>query len=272
MHLFYNIIRIVELILLVTISVLVVHIIYISDDNATLIGNLNMCAVGFLWLFPISIPVTTCVVISLIKSVFQFKKNYNKLILGFHLFNIFAIPFMLLILPSTDEPTAHEMAENFRNHNQEMGRMVTLVEKYVGDEGGFIYKKVNGKILELSIKNGDKWVHKEKIESHWSTGKPLAGFSLHKLHTLDAYMQAANVQGIEFFKFKDELSYSILFRRWGCADFVYKIYRSDNLAKKERVSFKQSKAFIWFNDTIALVRYGIYPGNGKFADYEKFID
>ncbi len=270
MQLFYNIIRIVELILLVTISILIVHIIYVSNDSATLIGNLNIFAVGVVWLFPISIPVATCVLISLIKSVFQFKITFNKLILGIHLFNIFVIPLMLLILPSTGEPTAHAMAENIRNHNQEIRRMVNLVEKYVGDDGGLVYEKVNGKILKLSIRTGGKWVHKEDIEALWSTGKPIVGISLNKLHILDAYMQAANVQGIEFLK--EEQSYSILFRRWGCTDFVYKIYRSDDLAKKEREEFKHGKAFIWFNDTIAFVHYGIYPGNGKFVDYEKFVD
>ena len=75
--------------------------------------------------------------------------------------------------------------------------MVNLVEKYVGDDGGLVYEKVNGKILKLSIRTGGKWVHKEDIEALWSTGKPIVGISLNKLHILDAYMQAANVQGIE---------------------------------------------------------------------------
>ena len=95
---------------------------------------------------------------------------------------------MLLILPSTGEPTAHAMAENIRNHNQEIRLMVNLVEKYVGDDGGLVYEKVNGKILKLSIRTGGKWVHKEDIEALWSTGKPIVGISLNKLHILDAYM------------------------------------------------------------------------------------
>lgn len=263
------IIRVLELILLISISVFVIHALCISGDRETLIHNLNKYAVGLFWLLPISISLLVCVFVSLINS-FHLKSGYNRIVLGIYLFNIFSMPITLLVLPPTSEPTAHAMAENLRAHTKEMRRMVDLVDNYMGDDVvGFVYENINGNILELSIRIGGKWMHLKEISELWQNGKSVGGISLQKLQVLDGYMRAANVQGIDFCK--EEPSFSILFRRWGDIDFEYKIYRNKNAAKKERDTYKLDKSAVWFNDTIAFVRYGIYPGGGEFVDYEQFL-
>lgn len=99
MRLFGIILRIVELILLISISVLIVCVLWTCEDKATLTDCLSESAVGLFWLFPITIPIAACLLVSLfvslIKSV-KTKNVYNKFIFGIHLFNIFVIPYVLI--------------------------------------------------------------------------------------------------------------------------------------------------------------------------------
>ena len=57
MRLFGIILRIVELILLISISVLVICVLWTCEDKATLTDCLSESAVGLFWLFPITIPI-----------------------------------------------------------------------------------------------------------------------------------------------------------------------------------------------------------------------
>ena len=57
MRLFGIILRIVELILLISISVLVVCVLWTCEDKATLTDCLSESAVGLFWLFPACLPV-----------------------------------------------------------------------------------------------------------------------------------------------------------------------------------------------------------------------
>lgn len=271
MRLFGIILRIVELILLISISVLVVCVLWTCEDKATLTDCLSVSAVGLFWLFPITIPIAVCLLVSLfvslIKSV-KTKNVYNKFIFGIHLFNIFVIPLTFLFLPSSGEPpTAQAMADNYYKHAEEMKCLVELIEDYVGNDGGIDYTNVNGKILALSIKSGGKWIHQKEINAQWQKGKTVAGISRHKLDVLDAYMHAANVQGVNSC---DIRSISLLFRRYGYTKSVYEIYRSKDIAITD--SYRQSNSYILFNDTIAFVYYGVYPGNSGFPDYKQFTD
>lgn len=271
MRLFGIILRIVELILLISISVLVVCVLWTCEDKATLTDCLSESAVGLFWLFPITIPIAACLLVSLfvslIKSV-KTKNVYNKFIFGIHLFNIFVIPLTFLFLPSSGEPpTAQAMADNYYKHAEDMKCLVELIEDYVGNDGGIDYTNVNGKILALSIKSGGKWIHQKEINAQWQKGKTVAGISRHKLDVLDAYMHAANVQGINSC---DRRSISLLFRRYGYTKSVYEIYRSKDIAITD--SYRQSNSYILFNDTIAFVYYGVYPGNSGFPDYKQFTD
>lgn len=145
--------------------------------------------------------------------------------------------------------------------------LVELIEDYVGNDGGIDYTNVNGNILALSIKSGGKWIHQKEINAQWQKGKTVAGISRHKLDVLDAYMHAANVQGVYSC---DRLSISLLFRRYGYTKSVYEIYRSKDIAITD--SYRQSNSYILFNDTIAFVYYGVYPGNSGFTDYKQFTD
>lgn len=271
MRLFGIILRIVELILLISISVLIVCVLWTCEDKATLTDCLSESAVGLFWLFPITIPIAACLLVSLfvslIKSV-KTKNVYNKFIFGIHLFNIFVIPLTFLFLPSSGEPpTAQAMADNYYKHAEEMKCLVELIEDYVGNDGGIDYTNVNGKILALSIKSGGKWIHQKEINAQWQKGKTVAGISRHKLDVLDAYMHAANVQGVNSC---DRRSISLLFRRYGYTKSVYEIYRSKDIAITD--SYRQSNSYILFNDTIAFVYYGVYPGNSGFPDYKQFTD
>lgn len=131
MRLFGIILRIVELILLISISVLVVCVLWTCEDKATLTDCLSESAVGLFWLFPITIPIAACLLVSLfvslIKSV-KTKNVYNKFIFGIHLFNIFVIPLTFLFLPSSGEPpTAQAMADNYYKHAEDMKCLVELI-------------------------------------------------------------------------------------------------------------------------------------------------
>ena len=88
----------------------------------------------------------------------------------------------------------------------------------------------------------------KEINAQWQKGKTVAGISRHKLDVLDAYMHAANVQGVNSC---DRRSISLLFRRCGYTKSVYEIYRSKEIAITD--SYRQSNSHILFNDTIAFL-------------------
>ena len=180
MRLFGIILRIVELILLISISVLVVCVLWTCEDKATLTDCLSESAVGLFWLFPITIPIAACLLVSLFVSLIKLVKTknvYNKFIFGIHLFNIFVIPLTFLFLPSSGEPpTAQAMADNYYKHAEEMKCLVELIEDYVGNDGGIDYTNVNGKILTLSIKSGGKWIHQKRLMPNGKKAKPWQGY------------------------------------------------------------------------------------------------
>lgn len=115
MKLFTKILRITirffELIILLSISVFIIHEISVCNDRPTLCDDINMVVVILLWIFPISIPLSICIFVSLIKS-FSLKTIYTKIIFVIHQFNIVSILLLMAILPNSTEPTAKKMAEN----------------------------------------------------------------------------------------------------------------------------------------------------------------
>ena len=72
-----------------------------------------MNIVGYAWLFPISLPLIICVIISFFISL-RIKNRYRKIVFGIHIFNISLIPLFLIFLPGAEEPTAKMMSENFK--------------------------------------------------------------------------------------------------------------------------------------------------------------
>lgn len=261
------VIRFLELVLILSMSVFIIYIIYGSEDRATLIDCIDEYAVCMAFLFPISIPLAVCGAISLIGSI-SLKTVYAKFVFGIHMFNILAIPLMLLILPSNDEPTAQMMAENLNSRHEEFVHLIDSIDVLIGDNDGFAYRRLGGEIEELSVRHGNEWFKKNRVEAVWTKNRDLYGFSQDKQHAIDALMEAANIQGIYFIK--EEQDYSYLFKQWGHRDFVYRIYKSRDKARSDYEIRGQEKSYIRFNDTVAFVCSGGYPGNGAFADYERF--
>lgn len=80
MRLFGIILRIVELILLISISVLIVCVLWTCEDKATLTDCLSVSAVGLFWLFPITIPIAVCLLVSLFVSLISQSKQRTFII------------------------------------------------------------------------------------------------------------------------------------------------------------------------------------------------
>lgn len=78
MRLFGIILRIVELILLISISVLVVCVLWTCEDKATLTDCLSESAVGLFWLFPITIPIANCRLPACLPVCLPNKVSQNK--------------------------------------------------------------------------------------------------------------------------------------------------------------------------------------------------
>lgn len=149
-----------------------------------------------------------------------------------------------------------------------MSNLIDLVDSLANDIEGMKYAIDKGKIQDISIKIGGRWLQKKEIETLWNQGKPVLGVTPYKLHLLNSRLLAANAQGIYFDN--EEPSRSFLYCKWGKIDFVYKIYTSKDAIKRDEESQKNDRSYIIFNDTIAFVRFGIYPSNGHFKDYEQF--
>ena len=263
MRMFYIIIRVLEILLLFSILGFFIFLLCVCEDRVTLKDSVCEYAVGLLWLFPISIPLLACVIFSFVKSI-TFKSRYSKFIFLIHVLNIIILPFSSLFLPNPPEPTAKLMAENFQSHTKEISRLVNYVDSLVGDKGGFTYEINYGKPPIMSIKQGKQWLHQDDIYAIWAQNKEVAGISKSDVCVVDSLLQAANVQGVDCIK--DDMSFSILFRQWGKSQFRYTICR----AKFSQIE-KGYKCFIHFNDSVSFERYGIYPGNGSFVDYDQFI-
>ena len=261
------IIRFLELVLLITISVYLVYFAYISEDWATLQGYLNINFVGLVWLFPISAPLAVCVLISLINSI-SLKGLYRKVVFGIHVFNILFIPFVSQILPKPKEPTAQLMADNYNQHRKEFQQLKEAVRDLVMDDMGIDYEVKGGKVETFGIQceNGE-WV-KIKDAADLKKKNPLTKITPIQLRNIERYMKAANVQGITAYNYEQEVS--LLFARWGLRKFEYVLYFSRDAAEQDKSAYGGSRSYIMLNDSITFVTDGIYPGGGEFCDYEQF--
>lgn len=261
------ILRFLELVLLLSVSFFIVYEISVCDNRISFLDDMSHTFVGMLWLFPISIPLIVCVLTSLVNSM-SLKTIYAKVIFCIHLFNILSPCLIILILPSEDEPTANMMAQNYRTHQKEISNLIECVDSLSNEMGGFEFVIVDNKISKLSIKKGNRWINKEQVEALWRKGEAAAGFTPNQSHKLSMYLQSANIKGV--FTDPIEPSRLLLYQQWGKTDFFYKIYKSNSVMKRDKATYLNDKSFILFNDTIAFVRYGVYPGNGAFKDYDLF--
>lgn len=260
-------IRFLELILILSISFYVVREMLICNDRPTLFDDISIVVVTILWLFPISIPLTICVIMSLIKSC-RLKTLYAKMIFIIHLFNILSFLFLIMLPPNATEPTAQKMADNIDSHTKEMMNLINYVDSLANDCEGIEYVIINGKIRELSVKSEGEWIKKDGIETMWVDGRTVAGVTPYKLQVIDTLLRAANLQGVFFDN--ETCSKLFLYYRCGKTDFAYKIYKSKDAVKNDAESYVSDRSFIIFNDSIAFVRLGFYPSNGSFKDYEQF--
>lgn len=261
------ILRFLELVLLLSVSFFIVYEISVCDNRISFLDDMSHTFVGMLWLFPISIPLIVCVLTSLVNSM-SLKTIYAKVIFCIHLFNILSPCLIILILPSEDEPTANMMVQNYRTHQKEISNLIGCVDSLSKEMGGFEFVIVDNKISKLSIKKGNRWINKEQVEALWRKGEAAAGFTPNQSHKLSMYLQSANIKGV--FIDPIEPSRLLLYQQWGKTDFFYKIYKSNSVMKRDKATYLNDKSFILFNDTIAFVRYGAYPGNGAFKDYDLF--
>lgn len=258
-----------ELILLVSISVFFIYAIYISDDRQSLKDFISMSLLGLVWLFPISIPLAIFLLFSFFKSL-SLKTLYKKIVFGFHLFNIITIPFALLFLSGIDEPTAQMMADNLKTHYDEIECLIVKVEFITNNNGGIYFEKKKDNNYEMSIFKDGKWLNHKEIEILCDQDESFTGFTQQNLFTIDKLMQSCHIQRID--KYQNDPIIYLQYEKWGYSRYVYAIYRSNDTAKKDYKEFGNDKSFIIYNDTIAFIRYGCFPGNGTFCDYKQFTN
>lgn len=253
--------------LLLAISGLVIHAIHLSNDSVSLWNHVQVNTVGILWLFPISIPVGICIVLSLIKSL-SLKTFYNKIVFSLHLFNICAIPIASVFLPDCEEPTIKMMAENYKLHQRDFMSLEKSVNILVKANIGIDYQDKHGNVVLCSIQTKDgKWHSLNEFKTLYAEKKIPATLAV-QLRNISKCIKASNLQGALYSNMENKLT--LFYSQYGLSTFVYVIYFSEDVAHREYAAFGNTKSYYKFNESTAFVRDGVYPGTGAFSDFEQF--
>lgn len=254
------ILHILELVLLLAISAPIIYTVSICSDSETLKDTIQMNIVGYAWLFPISLPLIICVIISFFISL-RMKNRYRKIVFGIHIFNISLIPLFLIFLPGVEEPTAKMMSENFKANYKDFMKMIEFSDSIVKHDGYLIYEIKEDSIRNIQFKYGAESISLEGKELYEKEGFPF------DLSLIDSVIGASKLIGVEVGLESD--IYSFLFRKYGEKKYIYRIYRSEESVINESKQY-DGKNYILYNDTVAFVKYGVFPGNGEFVDYKQF--
>jgi hypothetical protein len=266
--------RVIEILLILSVTVGILSIGLSSHDNAEMGGLLSPCIVVIAWMWFISLPLFVIYAVSFIRSIPPIS-IYKKIVLSLHILNVVLWVLFYLFLPKPNPCDAALMEKHFMNHHDDMYDLVKYVRNTLDDSCSIVLHYRNDEVVEFKI-IGKKRDYKEckEIENEHKLDTILhsVGLSVRKLKEIQGKMHKAGVIGIEIDKTSESqwIGKSILLFRWyGVNRYQYALY-DHPMTEKERHEVLSLHQFILYNDSVVFESYGGYPGGRGFPDKDKF--
>ena len=268
--------RMIEMLLILSVTAGVVSIGCESHDNAEMWGQLSPCIVAFAWMWFITLPLFIIYVISFIRSIPPVS-IYKKVVLSLHILNVVLWILFYIFLPKPDPCDAALMEKHYKTHHNDMYDLVKYVRGSLDDSCSIVLQYRNDEIVEFTIGNR-RWTKKLKgieNESELDTKLHSVGLSMQKLKVIQGKMRKAGVIGVEIDKNPISVWMAgesiLLFRWYGVNKYQFGLY-DHPMTEKEKDVVLRLHQFILYNDSVVFESYGGYPGGRGFPDRKEFIN
>ena len=266
--------RVIEILLILSVTVGILSIGLSCHDNAEMGGLLSPCIVAFAWMWFISLPLFVIYVASFIRSIPPVS-IYKRIVLSLHILNVVLWVLFYLFLPKPNPCDAALMEKHFMNHHDDMYDLVKYVRNTLDDSCSIVLHYRNDEVVEFKIigKKRDYMECKE-IENEHKLDAILhsVGLSVRQLKEIQGKMHKAGVIGIEIDKnpvFQWTNKSILLFRWYGVNRYQYALY-DHPMTKRERDDVLRLHQHILYNDSVVFESYGGYPGGRGFPDKDVF--
>ena len=265
--------RVIEILLILSVTIGILIIGLSSHDNAEMGGLLSPCIVAIVWMWFISLPLFVIYIASIIRSI-PSVSIYKKIVLSLHILNVALWVLFYIFLPKPNPCDAALMEEHYRNHHAEMYDLVKYERNALDDSCSIVLHYRNDKVVEFTIGNKRDYKECKEIENEHELDTILhsVGLSVRKLKEIQSKMHKAGVIGIEIDKNPKYqwIGKSILLFRWyGVNSYQFALY-DPPMAEEEKDEVLRLHQFIIYNDSVVFESYGGYPGGRGFPDKEKF--
>ena len=268
--------RMIEMLLILSVTAGVVSIGCESHDNAEMWGQLSPCIVAFAWMWFITLPLFIIYVVSFIRSIPPVS-IYKKVVLSLHILNVVLWILFYIFLPKPDPCDAALMEKHYKTHHNDMYDLVKYVRGSLDDSCSIVLQYRNDEIVEFTIGNR-RWTKKLKgieNESELDTKLHSVGLSMQKLKVIQGKMRKAGVIGVEIDKNPISVWMAgesiLLFRWYGVNKYQFGLY-DHPMTEKEKDVVLRIHQFILYNDSVVFESYGGYPGGRGFPDRDEFLN
>ena len=266
--------RVIEVLLILSITAGIVSIGLNSHDKVEMGGILSPCIVAIVWLWFISLPLFIIYVASFIRSIPPVS-IYKKAVLSLHILNVVLWFLFYILLPKPTPCDAALMEKHYKIHHADMYDLVKYVRSSLDDSCSITLQYRNDEIRKFTIVKKNERKDCACIENKQELEKILqtAGLSMQELAAIQEKMKKAEIIGIEIDKnprsgWMD--GKSILQYRWyGVNIYQFALY-DQPLTEAERDEVLKLHQFILYNDSVVFESFGGYPGQRGFPDKDEF--
>ena len=266
--------KVIEILLILSITVGILSIGLNSYDNAEMGGILSPYIVAIVWMWFITLPLFVIYVVSFIRSIPP-SSIYKKAVLSLHNLNVALWILFYLFLPKPEPCDAALMENHYRSHHDDMYDLVKYVRNALDDSCSITLHHRNNEVVEFTIRNKSDYKKCKDIENEHQLDTVLhsVGLSMQELKEIQDKMHKAGIIGVEIDKNPKSqwgTGKSILLFRWyGVNRYQFALY-DHPMTETEKDDVLSLHQFILYNDSVVFESYGGYPGGRGFPDKDKF--
>ena len=264
--------RVLEVLLLLSITTVIVSMGLTSHDDAEMIGTLSNIIIAFVLFWFITIPIFIIVIVSFLRCLIPPTSIYKWVVLSLHILNVVLF---YNLLPKPEPCDAALMEKHFKIHREDMYDLVKYVRSSLDDSCSITLLYRNDEVQKFTIGNRREDRDCASIENklEFETILQTAGLSMQELTEIQEKMQKAGIIGVEIGKNPDSgymACKSILQYRWhGINIYQFALYDRP-VTEQEKHDALSMHQYILYNDSVVFESYGGYPGQRGFPDKEEF--
>lgn len=267
--------RIVEVLLILSITAGIIAIGFHSHDNAEMVGLLSPLMVALVLMWFISLPLLIIYVASFFCSIPP-SSIYKKAVLLLHILNVALWFLFYFLLPNPAPCDAALMVNHFKTHHDNMYDLVRYVRNSLNDSCSIVLLYRNDDVQEFTLRN--KSESKEHIdlsnERQLGTKLQTVGLSMLEFAEIQEIMHKAGVIGIEIDKNhfpQGGTGKSVLLFRWhGVDKYQFALY-DHSMTEREKHEVLSLHQHVLYNDSVVFESFGGYPGMRGFPDRDDFL-